>query len=93
VTLVFDVVYYEKKFHSQLFIVFLAGRHLCFYGAAQSCTSQLVGKKHSNAFCSCPNAHQLMHIVRSAMETKMAVSWEYNKLLTLKYFFSSEVHV
>jgi hypothetical protein len=53
-----------------LFIVFLAGRHLCFYGA-------LVGKKHCNAFCSCPNAHQLMR--GAIMETKMAAGWEYDE--------------
>jgi hypothetical protein len=42
---------------------------------------QLVGKKHCNAFCSCPNAHQLADAhVRGAMETKMAAGWEYDEL-------------
>jgi hypothetical protein len=43
-------------------------------GAAHA--HQLVGKKHCNTFCSCPNAHQLM---RGAMETKMAAGWEYDE--------------
>jgi hypothetical protein len=50
-------------------LLLLAGRHLCFYGAAHA--HQLVGKKHCNAFCSLskcppPDAH-----VRGAMETKI----------------------
>jgi hypothetical protein len=42
---------------------------------------QLVGKKHYNVFCSCPNAHQLADVhVHDAMETKMAARWEYDEL-------------
>jgi hypothetical protein len=53
------------------FIIFLAGRHLGFYGTTHA--HLLVGKKHCNAFCvqlsKCPpaDAH-----VRGAMGTKMA---------------------
>jgi hypothetical protein len=43
------------------------------------------GKKHCNAFCSCPNAHQLADAhVRGAMETKMAAGWEYDELASQK---------
>jgi hypothetical protein len=53
----------------------VAGHHLCFYGATHA--HQLVGKKHCNAFCSCPNAYQLADM-HGAMETKMAARWEYH---------------
>jgi hypothetical protein len=56
-----------------LFIVFLVGRPLCFYGAAHA--HQLVGKKHCNAFCSCPHDQ----LVRDATDTKMAAGWEYDE--------------
>jgi hypothetical protein len=48
----------------------------------------LVGKKHCNAFCSCPNAHQLADAhVRGAMETKMAAGWKYDELASQQLYF------
>jgi hypothetical protein len=61
----------EKLSPRTLFIVFLAGRHLCFYGAggqkALHCILQL-------SKCPPADAH-----VCGTMETKMAAGWEYDE--------------
>jgi hypothetical protein len=52
-----------------VFIIFLAGRHLCFYGASRTCILQL---------SKCPPADAHVH---SVMETKMAAGWEYDEYI------------
>jgi hypothetical protein len=55
-----------------LFIIFLAGRHLCFYGAAH--VHQLVQCILQLSKCPPADAH-----VRGAMEMKMAAGCEYDE--------------
>jgi hypothetical protein len=60
--------------------------HLCFMGPHMriSWWAKCIAM-HCNAFCSCPNAHQLADAhVRGAMETKMAAGWEYDELACQK---------